>query len=147
MNVAVAIRWILLLGCARQLVSVDIRLLYPHFKMSQQVMHCLYCCGFFTSCCGVSDITCTDLTTTNTLNDAMIQNFKLCDINCLCLLRGQEVPPHQVVEGEKDEVWYSQDLCQHLLASVEWQILNMMTLKTFCRRKVCDWISRSTDNT
>lgn len=60
-------------------MSVDIRLLYPHFKMSQQVMHCLYCCVFFTSCCGVSDITCTDLTATNTLNDAVIQNFKLCD--------------------------------------------------------------------
>lgn len=72
MNVAVAIRWILLLGCARQLVSVGIRLLYPHFKMSQKVMRCLYYCGFYASSCGVTDVTCTDLITTNTLNDAMI---------------------------------------------------------------------------
>lgn len=78
------------------------------------------------------------LITTNTSNDAMIQYLMLPDINCLCLLPGQEDPPHQVVEGEKDEVWYSQDLCQYLLTSVEWQILNMMTLKTFCKKKVCD---------
>lgn len=61
----------------------------------------------------------------NTLNDATIQYLKLPDINCLYLLPEQEDPPHQVVEGEKDEVWYSQDLCQHLLPSVEWQMLNI----------------------
>lgn len=110
-------------------------------------MYCLCCCVFDTSCCAVINITCTYLNTSNTLNDAVIQYLKLPDINCFCLLPGQEDPPRQVVEGEKDEVWYSQGLCQHPLASVEWQILNMMTFKTCHKRTVCDSMSRITENT
>lgn len=71
----------------------------------------------------------------NTLNDAMIQYLRLPGINCFCLLPGQEDLPHQVVEGEKDEVWYSQDLCQHLLLSVEWKSIQYDDSTLFVKEK------------
>lgn len=76
-NVAVAIRWILLLECARQWVSIGIKLLSPlQNKVASDATSCY--CGFDSSC-AVTNTICTDLDTPSTLNDAMIQYLKLPD--------------------------------------------------------------------